>query len=233
MSDKLIKTDTTLTIQEQFDPVRSFRQDLMKEKTDPIYVKIKNNFPYLPSKYVDDRFNYWFPINTQKFVSRTETSYWINYTVEITVAFPDGVVMSRLGSGGNRKHVKSAIRLKIEGDPAKGILPTDPDYKIKDFDYVDNSNADKAALTIAIKNCQERFGIGADITERLIYSPEQIDEINVTLKEGIDAIKNPRNKIQAKEKMSKAETPSQRMRLISELMELYEEFDSYINENKL
>lgn len=233
MTEQLVKTDSTLTIQEQFDSISSYRQDLMKEKTDPIYIQVKDKFPYLPSKYIDDVFNKWFPIHTIKQVNRSDVDGYIHYTVEITVAFPNGTVMSRLGTGAMRKQLKTAARIKIDGDPKNNILPLVPRYEPTVFDYVDNGNCDKAALTLAIKNCQERFGIGADITERVIYTREQIEEINITLKEGIELIKNPRDKIQAKEKMSKTETPSQKLRLINQLAELFEEFNNYINETKL
>lgn len=227
---------TSLSIQEYFKDIISFRQDLMKEKTDPVYIQIKDKFPYLPSKYVDDKFNQYFPIHSVEFVNRSDENLWISYTVKITVALPNGLTMSRLGSGAARKQIKQLARAKIEGgfiydsNGQKVKVEKDPDYKLTPFDFVDNGNTEKAALTNAIKNTQERFGIGADITERVIYTPEQMKEIDENVMGCIESIINPRNKIKAKEKLASLKTPNEKVRFIDEMSEIFEEVNQFINE---
>lgn len=215
MTNEVANVDQSISaIHELFEPIRAFRNAIMQEKTDQMYVQMKDKFAYLPSKYVDDKFNQHFPIHSVKQVDRTEIDGWITYTVEITVAFPNGLTMSRLGTGSSRKQLKTECRLKIEKDPL---------YKPTVFDYVDNGNASKAALTLSIKNCQERFGIGADITERVIVSKEELDECNATIKTIIEkAISNPRDKSKAKEAFTNAVSPGEKLRLLDALREKYE-----------
>lgn len=195
-----------------FPAVVEYRKELLSEKTDPAYIKMKDKFPYLPSKYVDDVFNKWFPIHNVDVLHRSDDETSVTYTVKITVAFPNGTIMSRVGAGGARKQIKSASRVEIESGK-RGINP---------FDYVDNSNAEKAALTLAIKNCQERFGIGADVTERVILSPDEIKENNDTINAVLNSITFPKDKIKWKEKLASADTPNKKLALLNELREVYD-----------
>lgn len=210
--EELVQTKTDITQINNFSDIISYRNELLREKTSPIYIRVKDKFPYLPSKYVDDVFNKWFPINSVDMIDRKEDEYYITYTVKITVAFPNGLIMSKIGTGSARKQVKKDAKERVES--GKG--------NITPFDYVDNGNASKAALTLAIKNCQERFGIGADITERLILTEEEIKELNDTINKVVDTISNPRDKIKWKEAISNADSPNKRMKILEQLRELFD-----------
>jgi len=212
MNEVIVQETLDISSVTSFPAIIEYRKELLRQKTDSAYIKMKDKFPYLPSKYVDDAFNKWFPIHNIDVLYRSDDETSVSYTVKITVAFPNGTIMSRVGAGGARKQIKSASRVEIEAGK-RGISP---------FDYVDNSNAEKAALTLAIKNCQERFGIGADITERVILSPEEISDNNATIKLVLDSITFPKDKIKWKEKLASADTPNKKLAILNELREAYD-----------
>lgn len=198
-----------------------YRKQLMREQTPKAHIGKKDKFPYLPSKYVDDTFNRWFPIHNVELVDRAEDDFSIVYTVKITVGFPNGMVMSKLGTGGKSKTLKTAARDKIEGNAEKRIV-ADPLYKPTPYDYVNLGNDSKAALTLAIKNAQERFGIGADVTERAIISAEEDKENTDIINKVIESISNPKDRIAWKGKLGTCDTPNKKLRLLEEIRELFD-----------
>lgn len=198
-----------------------YRKQLMREQTPKSQIRMKDKFPYLPSKYVDDTFSRWFPVHNVKMIDRAEDAFSITYTVEITVGFPGGVVISKIGTGGSSKKLKTSARDKIEGNPEKGIV-ADPTYKPTPYDYVNLGNDSKAALTLAIKNCQERFGVGADITERAILSEEEIKEINETIDKVLASITGIKDRIEWKNKVGACDTPNKKLRLLEEMREVFD-----------
>lgn len=226
MTALIVKDEDNLPVSlaevDNITKAQQYRMQVYREKTPSSYIRIKDKFPYLPSKYVDDTFKKWFPVYSKKVVDRKEDDYWITYTVEITVFFPHGVTMTEIGTGGARKQVTTDAKKRV----------TEGRGNITPFDYVDNGNASKAALTLAIKNAQERFGIGADITERIIMSPEEIEETNKALADGIETITNPRDKIKWKEKLAQCDTPGKKLALLEELRELFDVEAIVINQKQ-
>lgn len=232
-NEELIKVEDVLSPMSTFQDVVSYRQSLNRLPTPARYIKMKDKFPYLPSKYVDDIFKKWFPISNQDVLSREDKDGWIHYTVKVTVAFPNGIVIGQVGAGAARKQLKTSARIKIEGDPnAKPPIPPDPDYKITIYDYVDNGNTEKAALTLAIKNAQERFGVGADITERLILSEEEIKETAELIEQTMLKITNPRERLEWKNKLAMYDTPNKKVKFLIELEETFPDIIAELRTNQ-
>lgn len=201
--------------------ISEYMQRIYHEKTPQTYVRMKDKFPYLPSKYVDFMFNKYFPVSSVKMIDRREDEYWITYTVELTVFLPGGMTITKTGTGASRKQVTREAKSAAE----RGERTITP------FDYVDNGNASKAALTLAIKNAQERFGIGADITDRIILSEEEIQELNETITEAMKVITNPREQIKWNERLNECKSPSEKIRLLDDLREVYD-IEDVILKNK-
>lgn len=213
----IVKRDNsnrTLVTKEFADSVNMYFDNIRKIPTPQEYIKFKDKFAYLESKYVDDTFQKVFPVNSEQILYRNEDSYWIIYTVRITVVLPGGINISKVGSGGSRKQVSRPAKELFEKE-GKPITP---------FDYVDVANNDKAALTLAKKNCQERFGIGADITDRIILSKEDLDSLNSAIDTIITKyIINPVAQSKSKSQRGSCKTVSDKLKFLASLRELYPE----------
>lgn len=206
----------------EVDYANGFRNEVLKIKTDKAHISIKNDFPYVPSKIVDDIFCRVYPLHEITIVQKDIVmNYYILYTVSITVTLPNGTKITKVGSGGSRIQVKSAAKDACEAGK-KNITP---------FDYIDAGNSDKAALTLAIRNCQERFYIAADVNDRVIMTGEQIAQIN-GLADAIikKCIVNPRDQIKMKEKWNNCKTTAQKIVFIENLRENYDCEELFINQ---
>lgn len=193
---------------------RLFRDKTMAIKTPSRYIKLKDKFPYIPSNYEDDLFNKIYPIHTIKVINITTDDYYVLYTVEITVVLPDNTTITKNGVGGSRLQVTREAKDKVIS--GKG--------NITPFDYVDKTNNFKAAYTLALKNCYERFGIGADVCDRIILSSEEINQLNTLINTIIDKyIINPRDKSTWKSKQDEAKSIKDKLELLQDLKEEFPE----------
>ena len=194
--------------------VVDYVKQVSKIATDPVYIQYKQGFPYVPSKYIDWLFNTVYPVNEVIQVQKDIlANYFILYTIQITVFLPNGQKLTKIGSGGTRIQVKASAKAAVEN----GQRMLNP------FDYVDASNSDKAALTVAISNCQARFGIAADVYDRIILSPEQIAELDERITTIIEnVIINPMDRARTNAKYKECKNANEKLKLLKELVELYE-----------
>lgn len=187
------------------------RNNLHKKKTPPEYIKMKEGFPYLESTYVDDEFNKEFPNHQINIVnSGIFQNYYVYFDVEIIVFLSEKHFIKKVGTGSARVQIKTAAK-KAHEDSGRVITP---------FDYVDFGNSRKAALTLAIKNAQERFGIGADITGRVVLSVEDLEKIKETYTELMSQISDPRDRNRIKEKWIDAKNPNEKLRILEQIKEI-------------
>jgi len=155
-------------------------------KTPSSYVSLKDKYPYVHSNYVDDLFSKIFPDYEVEIIDKQILqNYWIYVIVRVTVKVGDKTI-SRIGAGASRLQITREARAKVES--GQGIVTP--------LDYVDIGNDIKAAITKAIKNAQERFGIAADINDRIVLSQEEIDLLEERFKELADSIVDIRVKSQ-------------------------------------
>jgi len=187
------------------------RQSVLDVKTPPAYISLKDGMPYLPNRYVDDVFNKFYPIHTIEIMNEgVFKDYYVWFDVKITVPLPNGQSINKIGSGAARIQVSKSAREDFV-ENGKFISP---------FDYVDYGNARKSALTNAIKNAQERFGVGADVNDRIILSDEEIKLINDKYDELFESIIDPRTKNKVRERWLNAKKPSEKLKVIEQLKEI-------------
>lgn len=204
-----------ITFSDLLNPIKQHFEDVKNDKTDPNYVKYKDKYAYPESKYVDDKFQKWFPINSEKVVKQEIfEKYWILLTVEITVYFSPTLSITKIGAGGARIQLPKALTDSIKANPLNAA-------KITPLDYIDVGNDLKSALTKAKANCQQRFYVCADATDRIIFSPEEKEEIEADLKELWDSIPSERDKINIKQRIQECKTINQKFKLLNQLREIY------------
>jgi len=210
--DNLQVRDTISLQQQQHNDVKSYLEKVLNDPTPVEYIGWKMNFPYLPSNYVDDRFKYWFPIHDIKVINIHVDEYYVVYTVEITVHLPGGITITRSGVGGSRLQVFEEAKTRaLSGG------------KLTPFDYVNKADNFKSAYTLAVKNAEERYGIGGDVTERAILTPEQIRNVDIQLKWCVDnCIVSEGEKNQAKMYISSLKKPKDKLNALKRLKEKYE-----------
>lgn len=184
-----------------------------QDKTDPHYIGYKDGYAYVDSKYTDDKFNKYFPVCEQELVNQSVfQDYWLQIIVKLTVTLPNGFKISRLGAG--------AARIQVSRTAKEAFLQNGT--RITPFDYIDYQNTVKSALTMAIKNAQERFGINADATDRIILSAEEIEQVKASINQIIESIGSERDKIRAKEKLNSLRKPSELVKFLNQLQEYYQ-----------
>lgn len=190
---------------------RTAKQRILATPTNTAYVKIKENFPYLESNYVDSSFTDIFPhYEVEILSSGVFQNYYVFFDVRVKAYITEDKYLQRVGTGSARIQVKTSAKeefLKNGGT-------------ISPFDYVDFGNSRKSALTLAIKNAQERFGIGADITNRIILSKEETDRIREEFDRLLLLLDDPRDKNRYKEKWNSAKTPNDKLKILQTLNEI-------------
>lgn len=193
--------------------IDSARRVALSIPTPKRYIELKNEFPYVKSNYVADIFWKLFP-NHKVRITHSETfdKYWFLVDVEIEVTMSNGDVNVQCGTGGSRIQIsKKAKEAFLEdGTP---ITP---------FDYVEVGNARKAALTLAIKNAQEKFGIGHDALNKIVLSDEEVEQINTHFKSLLEQVVDPRQKSKINSSWSGAKSLAEKFRIIEHLKEITE-----------
>lgn len=163
-------------------PLNHFSQYVKQVKldlTDKNYIFYKNGLAFVDAAYTDEKFQKYYPLFEQKFAYIKEDVYWVTMLIELSVILQNGLKVTRIGAGGARKQVLKKAKEEFE-KTGKPITP---------FDYVDNSFAIKSATTNCVKNAQERFGINADICNRIIMESYQVDEARKAISKIIEHFK--------------------------------------------
>lgn len=193
------------------------RQKLLRKPTPPAHIDVKGGYPYAKSNYVDDEFNKAYPVHRVILACDPiiVKDYWVIYNVYLRAYITPNIYIQRPGAGGSRMQLPKEMNKRLK----EGM-----DVKINPTDFIDIDNAFKSALTKAIKNAEERYGIGGDVTERLIYSEENIKEMYSRLREIVDeVIINPRDKAEVEQKVRETKgNGSKLLRLIHDICEAFD-----------
>lgn len=193
--------------------IDSARRLALSTPTPKRYIELKNEFPYVKSNYVADLFWKLFPNHKVKITNcETFDKYWFLVDVEIEVTMPNGDVNVQCGTGGSRIQISK----KAKDNFLDNGTPITP------FDYVEVGNARKAALTLAIKNAQEKFGIGHDALNKIVLSDEEVEQINNHFKGLLEQIVDPRQKSKINSSWSGAKSLAEKFRIIEHLKEITE-----------
>lgn len=205
--DNLIFNDASKKIKDTFDKIK-------EDTTDPAYVGMKGQFPYIDGKYMEDKFDKYFPVSKLRFGNPAYVivqNYHVVVFVEIDAYLTKDVFITRAGVGGSIMQVSSAAKEAH----LKGERPLNP------FDYVSIANAFKSALSNATANAQSKFKIGADMYKRIILSKEELNDIKKEI-EFIRSKVTPRQKIEIKERYAKCNSAGDKVKLLHVLRD---EFD--------
>jgi hypothetical protein len=194
--------------------VKSIFDKIKEDLTDPAYVGMKGQFPYIDGKYMEDKFDKYFPISKVRYVPPVYVivqNYQVQVFVEVDAYLTKDIFLTRPGTGGSIIQItREAKQAALEGK--RNITP---------FDVVSVNNAFKSALTNAIANAHSKFKIGADLYKRIILSKEELE----TIKKEIEYIRSkatPRGKIDIKERYSKCSSAGDKVKLLHSLREEYE-----------
>lgn len=199
-------------------------EKVIEDTTDPAYIGSVQGFAYIDSKYQEDKFDRYFKISKTRVIKQEIfQNYWIYTTVEVDVFLPNGMVITRAGSGAARIQMRKAVKEAIEAGE---------DVKVTPFDYINFGNSIKSSLTNALSNAYSRFKVGADVYKRIIMSKEQLAYI----KKGVEYIARtyvaePRDRISLNEKWGKAKNPGDKMKVLNELQTEYNVSEEEILQN--
>ena len=155
-------------------------------------------------------------------------NYWIVYTVKIKAFITPNIYISEVGAGGARMQLPKRINdeLKSKNMLISEVLPND---------FIDLGNDAKSALSKAKANAMQNFGICADVTARVILSERQCEQIQGLMAKIVqENIVDPRDKVVAREKWNKADSPHEKLQILIEYAELFETpLDLSFLQNKL
>ncbi len=189
------------------------RKEVLNTETPSNYISFKDNFPYIESKYVDNTFCDLFPIHQITIMTeRIDFNYYASFTVSIKAFLTKDVYIEKIGA--------ASQRIQVSREAKQAVLAGE--RQLTPFDYVDLGNSRKAALTLAIKNCQERFGVGADITDRIIVSAEDLIKLEEAFKQVFEMIIDPRDQVREKARLGTCKTVKDKIKLLTILREKYE-----------
>lgn len=209
---------------------KSLRKAVLSQETNPAYTKFKGGFVYPVHQYVDDIFKQHYPVShTEILGTHIAHNYWVIYDVRVKAYLTPYVYISEVGAGGARMQLPKTINDRLK-DSTMSIA------EVKPTDFIDIGNDYKSALSKAISNAKQRFGVCADITKKLIMSEEQVKQVHVLMKQIVDEhIINPRDKTKARELWNNANTPHDKLQLVMEYAEEFEvEIDvSFLKNNNI
>jgi len=191
--------------------IASARNMSLQTPTPSRYIELKNEYPYVKSNYVADLFWKLYPNHRVKITnSEVFQQYWFIIDVEIEVEMPNGDRNVQCGTGGSRIQISKKAKEEFL-ETGKVISP---------FDYIEVGNARKAALTLAIKNAQEKFGIGHDALDKIILTDEEVAEISKAFNEMIALVADPRQQSKIKARWAEAKSIASKFRILEHLKEL-------------
>lgn len=193
---------------------KSTFDQIKEDTTDPAYVGMKGQFPYIDGKYMEDKFDKYFPVSKVRYVPPVYVivqNYQVQVFVEVDAYITNNVFLTRPGTGGSIIQItREAKAAALAGE--RNVTP---------FDIVSVNNAFKSALTNAIANAHSRFGIGADLYKRIILSKEELEAVKKEI-EYIMSKASPRGKVDIKQRYKNCNSAGDKVKLLHSLRDEYE-----------
>lgn len=208
----LVLLEQEVALREEFlSKIKEIRKKRLEAETPRDYVKSKpiggRDMLYVPATYMDNEFKNSSPLYKNDFAFPPFVfQNWIIVGVKLTDML------------GNTELGLKAHRIQFNADKKKAVQSGQMDIgQLTPFDMIDVGNDVSACLTEAIKNAQSRFGIAADIYNKQILSPEQLEELEKDFKMYLDTIQNPVKKSKIVQEWKECKTPADKLLYLNEL----------------
>lgn len=173
---------------------RKIRENILADKTPKEYIKTKpgGNYFYVPAPFMDSKFKEHIPLYSGKFAF--PPIIWKNWIVVGVELKDESTGNTEMGLKAHRIQIGKELRRAITGyfdEQNNWVAPTKTPEDITPFDIVDMSNDVAAALTDSIKNAQSRFGICADVYDKIVMTEADIKEMEDEFLSILMTISNP------------------------------------------